>query len=349
MSTVRIDKERLSEAAAAGVIPPDRVDALWHFLQQRAASEPGFRLAHVIYYLGGLIALSAMTLFVSLSWEDWAGFPMLMVALLYAALGVFLTHYFLKRDQYLPAGLTMALAVTMTPLAVYSLEVMLGWWHEGFVLSEWFRRIDWRTMLLSLATVLTASLALWRYRLPLLTLVLAVSTWYLLMDILVFLIQGWGVTLWEARRVSALMVGLLFMGMALAVDVRNTSRLDYAFWWYAVGVGSFWGALTSMDADSELGRFGYFCINLLLLVLGAVLVRRIFAVFAFIGMLLYLYHLADYVFRDSLLFPVALAGLGLVILCAGVYWQRHEERIQFLLRRCVPAPLAALLDRAQDR
>lgn len=346
---MHIDKDMLNDAGRAGVIPADRVDDLWRFLQQRSASEPGFRLAHVIYYLGGLMALSAMTLFVSLSWHDWAGLPMLMVALLYAALGVVLTHYFLNRDQRLPAGLTMALAVAMTPLAVYSIEVMLGWWDESFVLSESFRRIDWRETLFSLTTVFTASLALWRYRLPLLMLVLAVASWYLLMDVLPFLIQGWAVTLWEARRFAALVVGLLFMVVAVVVDVRNHTRFDYAFWWYVVGVGSFWGALTSMDSASELGRFAYFCINLLLLLLGAMLVRRVFAAFAFLGIALYLYHLADYVFRDSLLFPVALAALGLVILCGGVYWQRHEERIQSALRRCVPASLAALLDRVQGR
>jgi len=52
-----------------------------------------------------------------------------------------------------------------------------------------------------------------------------------------------------------------------------------------------------MDSDSELGKFFYFCINLLMLLIGAVLVRRVFAVFASIGIVIYFYHLADKVFR----------------------------------------------------
>ena len=346
---MQIDKDMLKEASRAGVIAADTVDDLWRFLQRHPASQGGFRLTHVIYYLGGLIALSAMVLFVTLSWDAWAGLPMLLVALGYASLGVVLTHYFLNRDQGLPAGVTIVFAVAMTPLAVYSLEVMLGWREESYALSESFRRVDWRKTLLSLSTALTASLALWRYRLPLLGLILATALWYLLMDVLPLLLQGWDLALWEARRIAALMVGLLFIAVAVRVDVRCGRRVDYAFWWYLVGVGSFWGALTSMDSSSELGKFIYFCINVLLLLMGALLVRRVLPVFAFMGGLLYMYHLADYVFRDSLLFPVALAGMGLAILFSGLYWQRHEARIHSGLRRRIPGRLADLFDRAQER
>lgn len=344
---MKIDKNMLNEAAEADVIPSDRVDALWQFLQQRSGVDPDFRLAYVIYYLGGLIALSAMTLFVSLSWHVWAGFPMLMVALVYAAIGIALTHVFLNREQPIPAGMAMAFAVLMTPLAIYSVQEMLGWWDDGYLLRHSYRRIDGRETLLSLATVATGSLALWRYRLPLLMLVLAAALWYLLLNVLPFLLQGWSATLWEARRITAVVVGLLFIAVAIAVDVRAGRRVDYALWWYAVGVTSFWCGLTSMDSTSEWSKFFYFCINVLLLLVGAILMRRVFAMFAFLGILLYLYHLADYVFRDSLLFPVALAGIGLAILFGGLYWQRHEGCIQSALRRWIPGALAVLLDRTQ--
>lgn len=344
---MRIDKDLLSEAARAGVIPPDRVDALWRFLQQHSSTEPDFRLAHVIYYLGGLIALSAMTLFVSLSWDAWVGLPMLLVALVYAAIGIALTHFFLNRAQPVPASLTLTFAVLMTPLAGYSIQEMLGWWDENYLLLDAYRRIDGREIVLSLATAATAAVALWRYRLPLLMLVLAGALWYVLMDVLPFVVESWGAALRDARRAVALGVGLLFIVVAVTLDVRAGRRVDYALWWYVVGVTSFWGGLTAMDSTSEWGRFFYFCINVLLLLIGAMLARRVFAVFAFVGIVLYLYHLADYVFRDSLLFPVALAGMGLAILFSGLYWQRHEARIHSSLRRRIPRPLADLFDRAQ--
>lgn len=346
---VQIDEDMLREAGRAGLIAPDRVDDLWRFLQQCSTSrQAGFQAAHIIYYLGGLIALSAMTLFVSLSWRAWEGGAMLMVALAYAAVGVILTHYFLNRGQRVPAGLALTFAVGMTPLAVYSIEVVLGWWQGGAAPGSHFYRMDWREVMISAATVLTAAIALWCYRLPLVMLLLTGASWYLLMEVLPTIVQQVGDgTSWRAQRFVALMAGLLFMGVGVLIDWRCGRRIDYAFWWYLVGAGSFWGALTSMDASTEWGRFLYFCINLLLLLAGAMLVRRVFAVFAFIGILLYLYHLADYVFHDSLLFPVALAALGLIILVAGWFWQRHEERIQGLLQSCLPQPLAVLLDRVR--
>lgn len=345
---MRINKNMLKDAGETGLISPHRVDDLWCFLAERSAQNASFRPAHVIYYLGGLIAISAMTLFVTLAWEVWAGLPMLVVALAYAVIGVALTHYFIRRNQQVAAGLTITFAVTMTPLAVYSIQEMLGFWSGRYAVSDYYHTIDWRWILIGFGTLITSLIALWRYRLPFLVLVAALALWYLQMDLVPFFFHDLGYYIWELRQFTALVAGVLFMLLALWVDIRSERRQDYAFWLYVVGVASFWGAVTSMDSSNELGKFFYFCINLLLLCIGAVLVRRVFAVFAFIGILIYLYHLADYVFQDSLLFPVALAAFGLAILFGGLYWQRNEERIQTALLRIVPAKLAGLLARAHQ-
>ncbi len=53
--------------------------------------------------------------------------------------------------------------------------------------------------------------------------------------------------------------------------------------------------------------------------------------------LYYLGHLSDTIFKDSMLFTVALSALGLAIIGAGIYWQRHEVVIGERLRSCLPA------------
>ena len=40
--------------------------ALWNFWLQRGGEQAGFSIVHVLYYLGGLIAIGAMTLFTAL-------------------------------------------------------------------------------------------------------------------------------------------------------------------------------------------------------------------------------------------------------------------------------------------
>ena len=54
----------------------------------------------------------------------------------------------------------------------------------------------------------------------------------------------------------------------------------------------------------------------------------------------------DKVFAGSLLFPVALAGLGIGIVFIGVRWQRNEARLHAALLGLLPVPVRALVERA---
>ena len=132
--------------------------------------------------------------------------------------------------------------------------------------------------------------------------------------------------------------------MAIFVDIRSRQAKDFAFWLYIFGVLTFWGGLSSMDSNSELGKFLYCCINLLMIGIGAALSRRVFAVFGGIGVAMYLGHLSHTVFKDSMLFPVALTAIGLAVIAAGVYWQRHEATIGAWLRGFLPDPVRDLVE-----
>lgn len=346
---MQLSKEMLNEARDAGLIASDSVESLWRFLHDHNAHQTAaFRPAHIIYYLGGLIAISAMSLFVTLAWESWSGLPMLTVAIGYAVIGIALTHYFLFRKQLpIPAGLTITFAVAMTPLAVYSIQNLLGFWSGDYAVADYHRYIDWRWLFMEAGTLIAAVIALWLYRLPFLLMVVAVTLWYLQMDLVPFIFHELDYN-WELRKLTSVVSGILYMLLAFWIDVRSGRERDYAFWLYLVGVVTFWGGLTAMDSDSEIGKLIYFGINLFLLFLGALLVRRVFAVFASIGILIYFYHLADKVFQDSLLFPVALAGLGLAIIFCGVYWQRHEQVIHDTLLKLMPGKLEGLIVRAHQ-
>ncbi|MCG6951315.1 MAG: DUF2157 domain-containing protein, partial [Betaproteobacteria bacterium] len=67
----RID---LDGAVDAGILTAAQADRLADFLGARvpAASErPRFSFVHVLYYLGGLIAIGAMSLFMTISWTSY--------------------------------------------------------------------------------------------------------------------------------------------------------------------------------------------------------------------------------------------------------------------------------------
>jgi hypothetical protein len=237
----------------------------------------------------------------------------------------------------------------MVPLAVYGAQHLLGLWPPGPAETTSYRSyhayIDWRWLFMELATLAAGAIALRRYRLPFLVMPLAVTLWYMSMDLVPMLLGGNPGEFFsdEGKRISACF-GALMTLVAFWVDLRSRPSKDFAFWLYLFGVMAFWGGLTSMHSDSELGKFLYCCINLLMIAIGAALSRRVFAIFGAIGVASYLGYLSYTVFKDSLLFPVALTAIGLAVVAAGVFWQRREQAIGQALRLLLPAQLRELVE-----
>jgi hypothetical protein len=342
---MKLNRSLLNDAVGHGLLSEQQAEQLWAFLSARAKDTPSFRTTHILYYLGGLIAIGAMSLFMTLGWDRFGGWGLLLIALTYVGIGIWLTEGLLHRMRMpIPAGITGAFVVALTPLAVYGAQVALGWWAEGRVYREFHTHIDWRWMFMELATLASGAVMLWRYRLPFLVMPIAVTLWYISMDLTPFLF-GEEHAVWELRKFVSLWVGLLVVLLAFWVDVRTRPDKDYAFWFYLVGVFAFWGGLSTMSSDSELSKFIYLCINLVMIAVGAMLSRRVFAVFGGLGAAGYLSHLAYGVFRNSMFFPFVLTALGFGVVYLGILWQRHEERISGKLRGLLPPPVRELVER----
>ena len=334
---------QLTAAAAKGLLTAEQAEQLWQFLSEQSLDTPGFNFTHILYYLGGMIAIGAMSLFMTLGWESFGGWGIFFIALAYAGAGLKLADYFLHRKQLLiPAGIVAVFVVVLTPLAVYGLQQGLGWWAEGHAYRDYHVFIDWRWLMMELATLAVGAVLLWRYRLPFLVMPVAVTLWYMSMDLAPFLFDA--EVGWEARKQVSLWFGLLMVLLAFWVDIRARFEKDFAFWLYLFGVLAFWGGLSLMNSDSELGRFMYLCINVALIVMGAVLSRRVFAVFGGLGIASYLGYLAYRVFSDSLLFPFVLTVIGLAIIYLGILWQRHEAKLSAGLRASLPGALRELIE-----
>ena len=357
--TVRVCLQDLDHAAQAGVLEPGQVAPLWQHLSARGpaaapgmtpvaqpapqAAGPRFDFTHTLYYLGGLLAIGAATLFMNESWQRLGSWGLLAVCVGYGAACVWGSGALERRGLAVPAGILATLAVCLVPLATWSLQHAMGLWPEGEPLryAQLHTRIDWRWVTLELTTVAAAATALWALRHPFLVMPLAMALWYLSMDLARLIVQPDAAQSWHFYRDFSMLFGLLMVLLAFWVDARSHlgSRRDYAFWLYLLGVVTFWGALSARESSSELVRAGYAALNVLMLVLGAMLQRRVFAVCAGLGLALYLGHLSHRVFRDSLWFPLALTLIGLGVMAAGILWQRHEARLRVALLARLPAAL----------
>jgi hypothetical protein len=343
---MRIERALLDEAAAQGVLQQHQVVELWRFLCEREHEIPRFKPAHVLYYLGGMIAIGAMTLFMTLGWERFGGKGLLFISVGYAAIAVALTEWLLhRRHLALPAGIAATLAVVVVPMGVYGAQLAMGLWPAGqSAYRNYHAQIDWRWIFMELATLAAGAIALWRYRLPLLLLPLAVTLWYMSMDLVPLFLDGHSIHFYSARgRMISTAFGLLIIAAGFWIDLRTRRTKDFAFWLYVFGAIAFWSGLSSMNFNNEIGKLAYAAVNLLMIAIGAALTRRVFAVFGGLGFALYLAHLSHAAFLNSMLFPVALTAIGLGVVACGVGWQRHEERLRGWLSPLLPRALQDLV------
>jgi hypothetical protein len=337
-----LGRGELERAVAAGVLDAAQAEALWQFLGTAPQSlRPRFDLVHVLWYAGALIVIGAMGLFTTLAFARLGGGVLALIALVYAVLFTTAGRHLWQRDLRIPGGLLIAVAVTMAPLFTYGVQDRLGWWThaEPGNYRDFYIWIKASWLPMELATIAAGVVALRFWRFPFLIAPIAFALWFMSMDLTPWVFgENWDS--WEQRRIVSLWFGLAMLVVAWAVDVR--ARGDFAFWLHLFGLMAFWGGLTLLESQSELGKALYCLINLVLLLLALFLQRRAYAVFGALGIAAYLCHLAGQVFRDSLLYPFALSLIGVLVIGAGLWLHRREDAIERALRGSLPSGLRAL-------
>jgi len=74
---MKISRQQLQQAVIDGILSTDQADSLYRYLKHQPGTGPDFNFTHIFYYLGGLTAIGAMTLFMNLGWEEFGGWGVL--------------------------------------------------------------------------------------------------------------------------------------------------------------------------------------------------------------------------------------------------------------------------------
>ena len=341
---MNISQEDLNWAAEQGMISREQANQLWGAFSNRQSTSSPFDLAHVAYYFGALVVISAMGWFMTLGWERFGGGGIFLISVLYAVCFALTGRtLWYKQNLRVPGGLLFTLAVWMTPLAVYGLERMVGFWpsSDPGVFGDIQGRDRGSWILMELATILMGLITLRFIRFPFLTFPVAFSLGYMSMD-LTPLIVGSNAFSWHARLWTSALFGVVMMSFAYVVDRRTDA--DYAFWLYLFGVMAFWGGLSLMESGSEVSKFMYCLVNVGLMVLSVLLERRVFIVFGSLGVFGYLGHLSwTGLCANSMVFPFALTFIGILVIYLGVQYQRNQEKIAQILFNLIPPGMQKFL------
>ena len=351
-----IDDDDLDAAVAAGLLDPELRAKLIAFAASRrgaettdaaAAPQAKFDPVHVLYYAGALLVIGAMGLFANAAFAGLGGWALALIAVVYAAGFLWLgKRLWAKPATRTPGGLCIAVAVSMTPLAIYGVQDALGLWAAekpgGY--QEFYPLINGSWVYMELVAVGAAALALFRFPFPFIVLIAAFALWFMSMDLAALIAHrhapDWESD-WELRLAVSKIFGLGMIAAAWAIDLKWSARGDFAFWLHLFGAMTLWGAITAGNGG-EFSKAVYCAFNIVFIALGLFLDRRVYAVFGVIGLVMYLGHLAFDVFKDVLAFSFALSAIGLAVIFAGVFAERRRSALSALLDAYLPEMLRAL-------
>jgi hypothetical protein len=337
-----ISDRELQELVAAGIVDDSTARRILDYYQEGSHGRARFDLSHTAYYLGALVVMSAMGWFMSEAWSRYGGPVLTVVAIAYALVFILAGESLWRRSGFRqPGGLLFTLAVWMTPLAVFGVQHALNLWPEGeFGMYRDYLVTPGTWIALEVATIVAALLAIRLRPFAFLAFPLAFGLYFLSLDVGPFILGASEIwTSYEVRRSITLLFGGVLLAVTYTFDGRT--REDYAFWLYLSGLVAFWGALTA----EEIGQIVYLVVNVALILFAVLLRRKTFLVFGGLGLFIYLAYLASEVFAESLLFPVALTAIGIAIIAAGVWYRRHQSRIETTLLAVLPAAVRETLPR----
>jgi len=355
---MKINQSEFKRASLDVGLSESTATALWAKLEEKIADTPRFNLVHVLYYFGALLAILAMSFFINQAWDTFGSLGLLIVSTSYMV-GFFVIALSLKPspEKRIPIGLFATLGVATVPLVIFALQKWGGFFEDGRTLSYhdfhvWIRS-QWFYM--EIITIIVGLFAVRYFKFPFIVMPIAFTLWYLSMDIAPIIADslGYGLnkinpdqfnssewnesitSLFHLRKLTSLFFGLAMIALAYRIDFRT--RQDYAFWLYLFGTVTFWGGLTLLDSGSELGKFFYFLVNLLLIGLSVFLNRRIFVVCGAIGTFSYLSHLAFKVFEDSILFMPMLLLMGVSIIWFASIVHKNGKKWEAAFIKVMPS------------
>jgi hypothetical protein len=332
---MKILKTDLDSAVRKGLITTQQSDKLWSYFENLREHQPKFSALHIWYYFGGLLIISSMTWLLSTVWDN--GYALMLISVLFSLLYVFIGNQLWKKEETrIPGGLLITAAVTLVPLFVYGLEIVTGLWPQGApgTYHDYYIWVKGSWFFIEIATIIAAVVALRYYQFPFITFPLAFTLWFMSMDLTPLLFGKTEYTFEEARLVSCIF-GFLMLVLSYIID-KNYREVDYAFWTYLYGMLAFWGGLSMMESNSELGKFIYFLLNVGFVFLSVYLRRKIFLIFGAIGVFVYLGHLAWDIFENSFVFSFALTFIGIGIILLGVKFQKNRQKIDANIESWIP-------------
>ena len=326
-------KKLLAKAVSENIISEKQAEQLYLLYKKQSF----WNMSNLIIYFGGFIAIGSVTFFITVGFMKFGYIGLIISSLTFLTVASLFIKY---TQNNIAKGVLATFIIFLSPLFTYAVLGCLGWWDtpKASNYKDYYIWIDKNWIILEIVTILSSLLMLKKIKYPFLILPIAFSIWFLSMDIVEIIM---GKLTWHNREVISIIFGLLVIAIAIIIDLK---KIEYAFWLYIFGVLMFWGGLSLLNSNSEIGKFIYFLINLSMLVLGTAIKRKVFLVFGVLGIIGYFIHLSM-LFKNSFIFPIVLGFFGLIIIQGGIKYKKNEKFIRNKILSFLPKKLKTIFNR----
>jgi hypothetical protein len=323
----------LANALAKGLITPDQHAALTTLAAEGGAPARemprGFNWVTVAYALGALLVVFAGGWFLTQRWLSLGPTGVLAIVLVYAAIAAAASRWLERRDFHEAAGMAAMVAVALTPVAVWALESLTGWWPADVWGKPYY--VDYppaessRWLVAELATILAALLVLRRRTWSAVVFPLAVALFALVMHLprsfdfsLTPVLERW------LQMTGALVVCAIANTTDRMVPRRaDRGRGDVAFPLWLTALLALAVAILTMWPVAGALRHALPAVAIGAVAAALYMGRRTHLVFGAFAIVMYLFYLAGEVFRSTAYFPIVLAVMGGAVLAVTVWVQRR--------------------------
>lgn len=316
----------------AGVITAEQADAIREMEAAAPLAAPparaGITPSTLITYIGGFLVLVASIVFVALGWSEMGDLQRLFWGTL-AVVVPWGAGLFLRRiDQpvtVLAGSVLVAAGTVAIMLFGFTLYKVLGWWPEPW--RQWDAdaaanedRINQLMMASQVVAALVAGVFAFRLRVPWMLLIAGGMGWVAW----TIAIDQWGPR--EEFEDPAMWImalyGVVFVAAGLLVDRLHMRQ--HAFWLFLVGLTATFVFLGIDSFDDALGPTGliFLALAVVAIVLSMVIDYQVFLLYGALGLYGWVSALIIDAFGGSRTVAAILIALGVVIVLAGLAWQR---------------------------
>ncbi|MCL2295121.1 MAG: hypothetical protein FWC36_09705 [Spirochaetes bacterium] len=316
--------EQLNNAVENNIFTSEQVRQFREYI--RACSNQNTKLEKVLYYGGALLIISAMTWLMRTSWDVFGPIGISFISAMYIFAFLAAGNYvFFKKKLEVAGGLLFSVPIAVTPLFVFSVLQIFGFWPQGWAYDDYYVWARGKWVILELSVLLVAVPILLKTKFPFHVFLIAVTLWFFSMDI-VPIIYGKEFITWTERAFVSRIFGLCMIAAGYFADIKF--KKDYSFWLYLFGSITLMSGL-SVFYNSDI--FGFVLLglaNILMILFSIFINRNVFLVFGTIGLMQFLSRLSWKFFGDSVFFPFALTAVGVLLILAGIFFQKNRRNME---------------------